>query len=41
MALGLAALVQSGLGPAELPGADVGHAGHGGLAAAVHRAGGA
>ncbi|WP_244211350.1 zf-HC2 domain-containing protein [Amycolatopsis kentuckyensis] len=39
VALGLVALVQSGLGLAELLGADighVGHAGHGGLAAAVH-----
>lgn len=36
LALGLVALVQSGLGLAELLGADVGHAGHGGLAAAVH-----
>ncbi|WP_410608056.1 zf-HC2 domain-containing protein [Amycolatopsis sp. lyj-109] len=36
VALGLVALVQSGLGLAELLGADVGHAGHGTLAAAVH-----
>ncbi|MFI5593221.1 zf-HC2 domain-containing protein [Amycolatopsis sp. NPDC051758] len=36
VALGLVALVQSGLGLAELLGADVGHAAHGSLAAAVH-----
>ncbi|WP_254896930.1 zf-HC2 domain-containing protein [Amycolatopsis sp. Hca4] len=39
VALALVALVQSGLGLAELLGADVGHvghAGHGGFAAAVH-----
>lgn len=36
VALGLVALVQGGLGLAELLGADVGHAGHGGLAAAAH-----
>lgn len=35
LGLGLVALVQSGLGLAELMGTDVGHAGHGGLAA-VH-----
>ncbi|WP_242546946.1 zf-HC2 domain-containing protein [Amycolatopsis sp. MtRt-6] len=34
VALGLVALVQSGLGLAELTGVDVGHAVHGGLAAA-------
>jgi predicted anti-sigma-YlaC factor YlaD len=37
IALALVALVQSGLGLAELLGADVGHAGHGGMMAmAVH-----
>ncbi|WP_410631265.1 zf-HC2 domain-containing protein [Amycolatopsis sp. cmx-4-83] len=36
VALGLVALAQSGLGLAELLGADVGHAAHGGLAVAVH-----
>ncbi len=36
VALGLVALVQSGLGLAELLGADVGHAAHGGLVAAAH-----
>ncbi|GLY42859.1 membrane protein [Amycolatopsis sp. NBRC 101858] len=36
LALGLVALVQSGLGLAELLGTDVGHAAHGGLVAAAH-----
>ncbi|MGW5748974.1 zf-HC2 domain-containing protein, partial [Amycolatopsis sp. NPDC003861] len=36
LALGLVALVQSGLGLAELLGTDVGDAGHGGLLAAAH-----
>ncbi|WP_326834948.1 zf-HC2 domain-containing protein [Amycolatopsis rhabdoformis] len=36
LALAVVALVQSGLGLAELMGADVGHAEHGGLVAAVH-----
>jgi predicted anti-sigma-YlaC factor YlaD len=36
LALGLVALVQSGLGLAELTGVDVGHAAHSGLVAAAH-----